>query len=67
LQHKQSFSAEKGSRPAPAGVDREARIAGQIGTRLDEENLTVHLDGRDVAGGAWGETDFARTAAGREG
>src|SRR5262245_18655151 len=67
LQNEQPFAAEERPRAAPAGVNRQARVARQVRTRLDIEGLAVHLNGRDVARRAGREADFALGPARGEG
>src|SRR5262249_22691172 len=45
LQNEQPFAAEERPGAAPAGVDRQARVARQVRTRLDVEDMAVHLNG----------------------
>src|SRR6185369_13356123 len=61
------LAAEERFRAAPLRVNDKTRIAREVRTRLNVEELIVQLNASDVAGASGRERDFARPAARSEG
>ncbi len=68
-EHDQALAAKEGLGPAPLGIDLDAGRGSEVGARLDQEGLILHLDDGDVARQGGGQGDavaLGRTGVGVE-
>ena len=63
FQAEQTFASDETGDAGPTNSQRDARLAGDVGARLQVQCVALQFDALDVAGERLSQHEFARTAS----